>query len=115
VEFNHAYSGFPYLEADLVSQQTPEESSDELEIPLKPTAKAMGKRRMEASPERSEADDAFRGEERGRSRSSSFSESDDSKTRPHWKNLRQVYAYDAMAERTKAMEEEMRRLLKDRG
>jgi hypothetical protein len=115
VEFNHTSSRIPYLGVDVASRQTPEDSSDEPEMPLRPTAKAMGKRRVEGSPERSEPDDPFRGEDGNRSRSSSLSESDDSRVRPNWKSHPQVYVYDALAERTKQMEEEMRRLLQERG
>lgn len=97
---------------------TRDDSSDDIEVRAQPTAKSMGKQRMEASPDHSDPDDSVggtredHGEGGGLSRSSSFSESDDSRAKPHWRSHPQVYAYDALAERTKQMEDEMRRLMK---
>jgi hypothetical protein len=107
----------PYIEMDRTSRQTQDDSSDDMELPSKPTAKAMGKRRVDYSPERVDADDIYKGEEGRLSRTPSFSGSDDSRARPRWMAQHQVYVYDAMAERTRViqMEEEMRRLLKERG
>lgn len=112
MELNHFHTrSTNTLDTDRISRQTEDDSSDDPDIPFQPTAKAMGKRRMEGTNlDRCDSDDPYKVEEL-RSRSPSLSGSDDGRARPHWKNQPQVYAYDAMAERTKAMEGEMRQLL----
>lgn len=113
---NHYYSRSNYLDIDRSSSRlTREDSSDELEVTVRPSTKAMGKRRLETSPERSETGDSTRGDEGGHSRTSSFSDSDESRIRPHWNNRPQAYVYDAMAERSKKLEEERQRSMKDKG
>jgi len=116
-ESNYVLPRLPFIEADHASRQVQDDSSDDFEIPIQPSAKAKGKKRMDGSPVRSETDEFYRGEEGGLSRTPSASGSEDSRARPRWKNQPRVYAYDAMAERTKViqMEEGMRRLLKERG
>jgi len=106
------------MDMDQSSRQTTD-SSDDTDLMPNPTAKAMGKRRVDGSPERSEVDEPMGRVEDiggGRSRSSSFSGSEDSRQVPRWKAQPQVYAYDAMAERTREMEEQMRRVkISERG
>jgi len=108
-ELNDVTIRIDKLQIDQRSASVKEETSPE-EYPIaKPSAKALGKRRMVENfdvEDRFDPDDLFKADDDKRSRSGSASGSDDDRS---LRNLPAMYAYDALAEKSRAREMERRR------